>query len=68
MKLPLFYTTTPSIGDLICSTPTIRKIAKTYKTKVVVVSPSPSILKNNPFVSESIHIDNVSLPHLHQEI
>jgi len=64
MKLPLFYTTTPSIGDLICSTPTIRKIAKTYKAKVVVVSPNPSILKNNPFVSKSVHIDEVSLEEL----
>lgn len=64
MKLPVFYTTTPSIGDLICSTPTIRKIAKIYKSKVIVVSPSPWILKNNPFISQSIHIDEVSLEDL----
>ncbi len=67
MKLPVFYTTTPSIGDLICATPTIRKIAKTYKTKVVVVSPSPWLLKNNPYVSRSIHINDVSLDDLEKE-
>ena len=64
MKSPLFYTTTPSLGDLLCATPTIRKIAKVYKSKVIVVSPSPWLLKNNPFVSKSIHIDDVSLEDL----
>lgn len=67
MKTPVFYTTTPSIGDLICATPTIKKIAKTYKSKVVVVSPSPWILKNNPFVSQSIHINDVLLSDLERD-
>jgi ADP-heptose:LPS heptosyltransferase len=67
MKTPVFYTTTPSIGDLICATPTIKKIAKTYKSKVVVVSPSPWILKNNPFVSQSIHINAVLLSDLERD-
>ena len=64
MRAPVFYTTTPSIGDLICSTPTIRKISKTYRSKVIVVSPSPWILNNNPFVSQSLHIDDFSLEEL----
>lgn len=67
MKTPVFYTTTPSIGDLICATPTIRKIAKTYKSKIVVVSPSPWILKNSPYVSQSIHINDVSLSDLERD-
>lgn len=61
MKLPVFYTTTPSIGDLLCSTPTIRKIANVYKSKVIVVSPSPSLLKNSPYISQSLDIKDVDL-------
>lgn len=61
MKLPVFYTTTPSIGDLLCSTPTIRKISKVYKSKVIVVSPSPNLLKNSPYISQSLNIHDVDL-------
>jgi ADP-heptose:LPS heptosyltransferase len=64
MKSPVFYTTTPSIGDLICATPTIRKIAKIYRSKVIVVSPSPWILNNNPFVSQSLDIKDFPLEEL----
>lgn len=67
MKFPVFYTTTPSIGDLLCATPTIRKLAKVYKTKVIVVSPSPWLLKDNPYISQNIHIDDVSLSDLERD-
>ena len=66
MKLPAFLTTAPSIGDFICSTPTIRKIAKTYGTKVLVISPNPNLLKNNPYVSESLDINSVDVSLLEQ--
>ena len=61
MKLPVFYTAAPSIGDLLCSTPTIRKISNVYKSKVIVVSPSPNLLKNNPYISQSLDIKDVDL-------
>lgn len=67
MKLPAFLTTTPSIGDFICSTPTIKKLAKTYGTKVLVISPNPGLLKNNPFVSESININSVDVSLLEKD-
>jgi ADP-heptose:LPS heptosyltransferase len=67
MKLPAFLTTTPSIGDFICSTPTIKKLAKTYGTKVLVISPNPVLLKNNPYVSESINIDSVDVSLLEKD-
>jgi len=67
MKLPAFLTTTPSIGDFICSTPTIKKLAKTYGTKVLVISPNPGLLKNNPYVSESINIDSVDVSILEKD-
>jgi ADP-heptose:LPS heptosyltransferase len=66
MKLPAFLTTAPSIGDFICSTPTIRKIAKTYGTKVLVISPNPGLLKNNPYVSESLDLKSVDISVLEQ--
>lgn len=64
MKNPVFYTSAPSIGDLICATPTIRKIAKTYGSKVIVVSPNPSLFLNNPYISDSIHINDIDLSDL----
>lgn len=67
MKLPAFLTTTPSMGDFICATPTIRKIARTYCTKVLVISPNPDLLKNNPYVSESLDINSIDISLLEQD-
>jgi ADP-heptose:LPS heptosyltransferase len=64
MKKPLFLTTTPSVGDLISATPTIKKLADIYKTQIIVVSETPDLLKNNPYVEQSLHIKEVNLDSL----
>jgi autotransporter strand-loop-strand O-heptosyltransferase len=60
MKKPAFLTVTPALGDLICSTPTIRKMAEVYGSKVVVVSHNPAVVRNLPYVEESLHINDVN--------
>lgn len=61
MKNPAFVSHTPSIGDLLSATPTIKKIAEIYGKKVVVISHNPWVLKNNPYISENLHIDDVDI-------
>lgn len=56
MKSPAFYTASLAIGDLICATPTIRKISEVYNTKVIVFSHHPEIFENLPYVSESLDV------------
>lgn len=64
MKSPAFVSHTPSIGDLLSATPTIKKLAQTYGKKVVVISHNPWVLKNNPYISENLNINNVDLQNL----
>lgn len=43
----------PSLGDLICATPTIKKISEAYEKKITVLSSKPELFKMNPFVEFS---------------
>ena len=43
----------PALGDLICATPTIRKLSESYERKITVVSPIPELFKNLPYVEAS---------------
>jgi hypothetical protein len=43
----------PALGDLICATPTIRKLAEAYDQKITVVSPIPELFKNLKYVEAS---------------
>jgi autotransporter strand-loop-strand O-heptosyltransferase len=60
MKQPAFLTVTPALGDLICSTPTLRKLSEVYGSKVVAISNNPKALENLPYVDKSLHIGEVS--------
>lgn len=53
-----FYTSADAIGDLICATPTIRKLSQIYKSPIVVISKHPYIFKNLPYVDESLHFND----------
>ena len=61
MKIPAFLTTTPALGDLICATPTIRRLSEVYASKVVVISHNPKVVENLPYVLKSLHINEVDL-------
>lgn len=41
------------LGDLICATPTIRKMSEAYESKVVVVSKMPELFKTLPYIEAS---------------
>lgn len=59
MKQPALVTTSSSVGDLLSLTPTIRKLFNTYGKKIVVISPLPSLLQNNPYILKNIDISTV---------
>jgi autotransporter strand-loop-strand O-heptosyltransferase len=64
MKNPAFLSTTPALGDLICATPTIRKLSQVYGSPVLVISHNPDILKNLPYVSKSLNLSQVNVEDL----
>lgn len=41
------------LGDLICATPTIRKLSESYEQKITVLSKMPELFKNLPYVEAS---------------
>ena len=57
-KKPLFYTDASAMGDVLCSTPTIRKISQIYGSKVVVVSKHNYLFKNSPYISKIIPFED----------
>tara|TARA_R100001129_G_scaffold67942_1_gene46284 strand:+ start:323 stop:2143 length:1821 start_codon:yes stop_codon:yes gene_type:complete len=44
-----------SIGDVLCATPTIRKLYNTYGHKLDVATFRPNVLKNNPYIENIIN-------------
>lgn len=40
------------MGDVLCSTPTIRKISQTYSQKIDVMSKRIDVLKKNPYINK----------------
>jgi ADP-heptose:LPS heptosyltransferase len=53
------------LGDLICSTPTIKKVSEAYNQKVLVISKMPELFKNNPFVEKSLKDTSVDMQYVH---
>lgn len=49
------------LGDLICSTPTIKKLAESYQQKITVLSPFPELFKKNPYVESSYKHTSVDM-------
>lgn len=52
------------LGDLICATPTIKKICEAYDTKILVISKMPEVFKNNPYVERSIKSSSVDMGYI----
>ena len=49
------------LGDLICATPTIKKLSESYEQKIVVLSKMPELFKMNPYVEKSYKISSVDI-------
>jgi len=52
------------LGDLICATPTIKKISEAYGNKILVISKMPEVFKNNPYVERSIKYSSVDMGYI----
>jgi len=49
------------LGDLICATPTIKKLFEAYEKKITVLSKMPELFKNNAFVEKSYKYSSVDI-------
>ena len=58
MKKQAFYTSAAAMGDLICATPTIKKLAEVYQSPITVISHQPHIFNNLPYVERSISFND----------
>lgn len=47
------------LGDLICATPTIKKLHDAYERKLIVISKMPELFKTNPYVEKSYKADSI---------
>lgn len=54
------------LGDLICATPTIRKLAEAYETKIYVLSKIPELFKRNPHVEKSLKRSSVDMDYFNE--
>ena len=54
------------LGDLICATPTIRKLSESYAKNILVISKMPEIFKNNPYVEKSLKASSVDMEYIKQ--
>jgi len=54
------------LGDLICATPTIKKLHEFYESKVTIVSPMPELFKKNPHVESSYKSSSIDWKYFNQ--
>jgi ADP-heptose:LPS heptosyltransferase len=54
------------LGDLICATPTIKKLHDYYDRKVLVISNSPEVFKNHPCVEGSYKRGSIDIDYINK--
>ena len=52
------------LGDLICATPTIKKLHDAYQRKITVISQMPEIFKTNPYVEKSYKASSIDMTYI----
>ena len=52
------------LGDLICATPTIKKLSESYGRKITVLSQMPELFKMNPYVEKSFKASSVDMMYI----
>lgn len=52
------------LGDLICATPTIKKLHDSYQRNITVISKMPELFKNNPYVEKSFKASSVDMKYI----
>ena len=64
MKKQAFYSSAAAMGDLICATPTIKKLSEAYQEPITVVSKMPELFKMNPNVSKSYKASSIDMGYI----
>ena len=67
MRDPAIFIHSGALGDVLCSTPTIKKISQIYNRKVLVASWYPEVLHNNPNISESLNLNGLDQNQIYQK-
>jgi hypothetical protein len=49
------------LGDLICATPTIKKLHDAYQRKIIIISKMPELFKMNPYVEKSYKASSIDM-------
>lgn len=49
------------LGDLICATPTIKKLYDAYQRKIIIISKMPELFKMNPYVEKSYKASSIDM-------
>ena len=52
------------LGDLICATPTIKKLHDSYQRNITVISKMPELFKNNPYVEKSYKASSIDMTYI----
>ena len=52
-----------SIGDTLCSTPTVRKLYESYGRKIYVITHFSEIFDSNPYVEKTYHPSTINIGH-----
>ena len=52
------------LGDLICATPTIKKLHDSYQRNITVISQMPELFKNNPYVEKSFKASSIDMTYI----
>ena len=58
MKKQAFYSSAAAMGDLICATPTIKKLAEIYQSTITVISNHPYLFNNCPYVDKILNFND----------
>ena len=53
-----------ALGDTIASTPTLRKLYKSYNQKITVISVFDDIFKNNPYVEKVYNPNTINIDYV----
>ena len=51
-----------ALGDVLCATPTLKKISNSYGEKFCVASHIPEIFSNNPYIKKNVDIRSIAGP------
>ena len=52
------------LGDLICATPTIKKLSESYGRKITILSQMPELFKMNPYVEKSYKNSSIDMEYI----